>query len=72
MEEGYEKVAVYSDKSGSPKHVSRQKADGIWTSKLGRLEDIEHHGPEDLEGGLYGSVAVFMRRRPLLVQANRT
>jgi len=35
---------------------------GKWTSKLGRLEDIEHDTPDDVAGGVYGEVAGFMKR----------
>jgi hypothetical protein len=37
----------------------------LWTSKLGDWEDIEHDTWQSLEGGFYGHVAVFMRRRYL-------
>lgn len=61
LEEGYEKVALY----GSTllyTHAARQLANGKWTSKLGRSEDIEHETPDDLAGGVYGELHQFMRR----------
>ncbi len=43
-------------------HAVRQLANGKWTSKLGKAEDIEHDSPDDIAGGLYGEVVQFMRR----------
>lgn len=62
LEAGYEKVAVFATRAGEPTHVARQLASGLWTSKLGSREDIEHslHG---LSGPAYGSVARILRRR---------
>ena len=59
-EAGYEKVALFTI-AGEPTHAARQLAGGRWTSKLGPMEDIEH-GLRDLEGGLYGSVAMLLKR----------
>lgn len=64
-EEGYEKVAIYVDAYGKPTHAARMLPSGKWTSKLGRLEDIEHDVLEGLNGRLYGSVAQVLRR-PLI------
>jgi hypothetical protein len=60
FEAGFERVAIFAIK-GSPTHAARQLPDGLWTSKLGELEDIEHelHG---LEGEAYGGVALLMKR----------
>src|SRR5437867_2945073 len=41
LEPGYEKVAIYSDQNGLPTHAARQLPRGTWTSKLGKLVDIE-------------------------------
>jgi hypothetical protein len=60
-EPGFEKVALYGDGMFYT-HAARQLLDGKWTSKLGAGEDIEHDAPEDVAGGLYGEVALFMRR----------
>lgn len=60
-EEGFEKVAIFIDANGIPSHAARQLPNGRWTSKLGRLEDIEH-SLVDLEGDCYGRVAAVMRR----------
>ena len=55
LELEYEKIAIY-ESSDRPEHVERQKASGIWTSKMGRGVDIEHT-LEGLESGFYGKVA---------------
>jgi hypothetical protein len=61
VESGIEKVAVYADAKG-PQHVARQLPNGRWTSKVGKMEDIEHelHG---LEGEAYGTVVLVLGRR---------
>lgn len=61
-EEGFEKIAIYVDVNRKPKHAVRQLNSGRWTSKLGRLEDIEHTTLDSLCGSVYGTVAVFMKR----------
>lgn len=61
LEVGYEKVAIYSV-MGEPQHAARQLSTGIWVSKLGQLEDIEHHTLEGIEGNDYGRVAQFLKR----------
>ncbi len=62
LEFGYLKVALYTTNDGLPAHAARQLANGKWTSKLGRLEDIEHDDLHCLEGPLYGSVSVIFRK----------
>jgi hypothetical protein len=47
---GTEKIALFTDSAGVPTHAARQLANGRWTSKIGKLEDIEHD-LHDLEGG---------------------
>jgi len=61
LERGYDKVALYANELG-PTHVARQLANDRWTSKLGRLEDIEHATLKQLEGDMYGSVTFILRR----------
>jgi hypothetical protein len=61
LEPRFEKVALFGDGMFYT-HAARQLPDGKWTSKLGRAQDIEHDTPEDVAGGIYGSVAVFMKR----------
>ncbi len=60
LEPGYEKVALYT-KGGEPQHAARQLPTGLWTSKCGQLEDIEHELGA-LEGNAYGNVAALLRR----------
>jgi hypothetical protein len=60
-EESYEKIAIYVDSRNKPTHMARQLNSGRWTSKLGRLEDVEH----DLDAFIdsdYGDVSVIMKR----------
>ncbi|MGI8980718.1 MAG: DUF7689 domain-containing protein [Pirellulaceae bacterium] len=59
---GFEKVALYAT-SAFYTHASRQLPNGKWTSKLCRMEDIEHDSPDDLADGVYGSVVLFMKRK---------
>jgi hypothetical protein len=61
LEPEYEKVAIYAI-ADDPTHVARQKASGIWVSKMGKGVDIEHslHG---LEGEFPGQVVKIMRRK---------
>lgn len=61
-EEGFEKIAIYVDGDRKPTHTARQLNSGRWTSKLGRLEDIEHTTLDGLCNSVYGTVAVFMKR----------
>lgn len=61
FEVGCEKVALYSFE-GIWTHAARQKSDGVWTSKLGDFEDIDHTDPEDVAGGDYGEIAAFLKR----------
>jgi len=61
LEPGFEKVALYAAGMFYT-HAARQLPNGLWTSKLGKAEDIEHDAPDDLAGGLYGEVVQIMRR----------
>ena len=61
FEPEFEKIALFADSDGLPTHAARQLPTGRWTSKLGRLEDIEHD-LTGLEGEQYGSIAVIMMR----------
>lgn len=62
LEPCFEKIAIYVDALGKPTHVAKQLPDGNWTSKLGKLEDIEHATLAGLTGFQYGSVALFLKR----------
>jgi hypothetical protein len=61
QETGFEKVALFADSQGIPTHVARQLPGGLWTSKLGQGDDIEHE-LNALEGHLYGTVVLVMSR----------
>ncbi len=60
LEAGFVKVALYAQE-GVPTHTARQVNEGLWASKLGREEDIEHT-LEGLLGSLYGSVVQLLKR----------
>jgi hypothetical protein len=60
-EPGFEKAAVYA-RGGIPTHVARQPAGGRWSSKLGRDCLVSHATPGGVEGAVYGSVAMYLRR----------
>jgi hypothetical protein len=61
LESGFEKVALFVDARGVPTHAARQLPTGLWTSKLGEWEDIEHE-LHTLEGDVYGTVALLLKR----------
>jgi hypothetical protein len=61
VEPGFEKVALFADARGVPTHAARQLPTGLWTSKLGTWEDIEHD-LHALEGDIYGTVALVLKR----------
>jgi hypothetical protein len=63
LEVGFEKICIYTDAKGVPTHAARQLEAGVWTSKLGRFNDIEHHTLEALSGTAYGIPRQFMKRR---------
>lgn len=70
-EPGVLEVAIYGDDEGYT-HAARQIADGRWTSKIGKLQDIEHDSLEALtsmaswmgteQDRAYGKVVQIMRR----------
>ncbi len=51
---GTERLALFANEHGEPTHVARQLPSGVWTSKLGSAEDIEHDSLAALEGPIYG------------------
>lgn len=61
VEPGTQKVAIFADERGTPKHASRQLPDGWWTSKLGQQIDIEHE-LSAVEGPTYGKVTIVLAR----------
>ena len=62
FEQEYEKVAIYADSTGTPTHMARQLPSGMWTSKLGKLDDIEHRALNALESPDYGTAVQFLKR----------
>lgn len=62
LEKDYEKIVIYADTNNQVTHAARQKDDGTWTSKLGKLEDIAHRIPEGVSGNAYGRVVQYMKR----------
>jgi hypothetical protein len=65
LEDGYQKIALHAKLMAGfivPTHASRQLASGRWTSKMGRLEDICHPQPGDVDGPAYGQVILYMKR----------
>jgi hypothetical protein len=58
----YEKIAIYADNLGNPKHAAKQLPSGKWSSKLGISWDISHDAYQGVEGKIYGIVVQFMRR----------
>ena len=42
LEDGFERIAIYGKSPDRPEHLARQKASGVWVSKLGKGKDIEH------------------------------
>lgn len=62
IETGYEKVAIYADKSDHPLHAARSLVKGVWSSKIGDEEDIEHLTLEALSGKEYGKPAAYLKR----------
>ena len=61
-EAGFEKIAIYVDDAGEPVHAARQLPSGVWTSKLGGANDIEHGSPEGVEAPLCGKASQYLRR----------
>jgi hypothetical protein len=63
FEDGFEKIALYVDAKGVPKHAARLLPSGSWTSKLGDWEDIEHPSLDVMEGPGYGEAKKFFKRK---------
>ena len=58
---GFEKIAVFGN-GGQFTHAARQLPSGLWTSKLGSLEDIEHQDLASVSIPDYGRPVQFLRR----------
>jgi hypothetical protein len=69
QEAGFSKVAIYLGAHGKPTHAARLLDSGVWTSKLGRSQDVEHDAIEDVAAlGAdstyhYGVVGAVLKRR---------
>ncbi len=61
LEPGFNEVALYGGVIEWT-HAARQLPSGGWTSKLGKLADIEHDTPDVVAGGAYGEVMQIMKR----------
>jgi hypothetical protein len=62
-EAGFIKIAHFVDARMIPTHVARLLPIGIWTSKCGDLEDIEHDLSDVCGPPLnYGDVACYMKK----------
>ena len=64
VERGYTKIAIYV-KDEEFRHVARQTADGKWSSKIGKQEDISHElrALETDNPYGYGTATIFMKKR---------
>jgi len=58
---GIEKVAIFADLFRRPTHAARQLESGVWKSKCGDYEDIEHYDVNFCSA--YGTAAIYMHRR---------
>lgn len=63
LEVDKEKIALFEDEFGLFKHVARQLDSGLWSSKMGDLEDIEHHTLDNVNGWFYGNATIIMCRK---------
>lgn len=62
-EDGFEKIVLYGDVHDDWQHAARLLKAGLWVSKLGAWEDIEHLNLDCLNGEDYGEPKVFMKRK---------
>jgi hypothetical protein len=67
LQRGMEKVAIFGKRAAAgepplPTHAALQLESGVWTSKLGDLEDITHATVEAVRGPIYGTVICFLER----------
>lgn len=65
LEEGIEKIVLFGmGEQGAevPTHAALQLRSGLWTSKLGVFEDINHTTPEAVSGPAYGRVICYLSR----------
>lgn len=57
----YENIVVFANQ-GHFEHVCRQRKSSVWTSKMGRKQDIDHPF-EAVSGKVYGIPTIFLRKQ---------
>ena len=63
LEDGKQKVVLYCyPGTNECTHAARQLKNGMWTSKLGESNDIQHSTPYTIQGRIYGNVACILVR----------
>ncbi len=65
IEAFFEKIAIYADRNMRPLHAARSLPKGVWSSKMGDEEDIEHGTLDAVAGRVYGLPVAFLKR-PLI------
>jgi hypothetical protein len=63
IEPGFQKIAIYTY-NGEPQHAAIQTENGMWKSKLGDWEDIQHE-LKGLENPNYYGVVQQILKRPV-------
>ncbi len=61
----FDKIVLYVQVWGSERrgmHAAKLMPNGMWSSKIGSLHDIEHPTPEDVIHRDYGVPEVYMRK----------
>ncbi|MDQ6805143.1 MAG: hypothetical protein M3065_09265 [Actinomycetota bacterium] len=62
LDPSHEKIAVFADSSGEPRHAARQLPSGAWASKLGENVNIEHDDLGAVGGAFFGEPAQILCR----------
>jgi hypothetical protein len=61
LQPGIEKIALFVSPLGNPLHAALQLESGVWKSKCGDYQDIEHSNVNFCNA--YGRAVAYMRRR---------
>ncbi|MEZ2302553.1 MAG: hypothetical protein ACBR13_12385 [Microcoleus sp.] len=61
IEPGFQKIAIYTY-NGEPQHAALQEENGMWKSKLGDWEDIQHELKGLENPNYYGVVQQILKR----------
>jgi hypothetical protein len=61
-EVGFDKIVLYINNQSEGSHAAKLLQSGMWSSKLGDEEDIDHQTPEGLSGSRYGRPYLYMKR----------